>query len=135
MGLLKAIEYELESIQKTVALKIDLFVQGETFRLEPHTELIVFRIVQEALHNILKHAQATLVQLNLTYEPNCLRLTIRDNGVGLKAVVDNDKDYNSMGLGIRNMNNRAAVINAAFSLKNNPEGGASLMLALPIENN
>lgn len=70
MGLLKAIEYEVDLIQKTVLLNIKLIIKGETYRLDPHTELIVFRIVQEALHNVLKHAQATLVKVGLHYEPN-----------------------------------------------------------------
>ena len=94
--------------------------------------LIFFRIVQEALHNIIKHAKASTIKLHLIFEPELFTLQITDNGVGFDAGQLEVNNYNSLGLGIRNMHNRANMINADFKLVSAIQKGTAITLTLPL---
>ncbi len=118
MGLLRSIEYELEMIQKTGVIKTKLEVSGQVYKLNPQKELILFRIVQETLNNIIKHAKANVISIFVTHNPSYITLKITDNGRGFDVTdLDNpDRENVSHGLGIRNMYNRAKLIGADFQL-------------------
>jgi signal transduction histidine kinase len=132
MGLLRSVEYELELIKKTGTLETILRVEGKPYRLEQQQELILFRIVQEILHNIIKHAKATQIDVFVQYEPELFTLTVSDNGVGFDASKLAAADYSGFGLGIRNMHNRAKMINTNFTLKSTVEKGVTVLLQLPV---
>lgn len=132
MGLLRSVEYELEMIRKAGAIDTQLQVEGTSYRLEQQQELIIFRIVQEILHNIIKHAKATMISVQFNFRPELFSLSVSDNGVGFDASKLDSADYSGFGLGIRNMYNRAKMINTKFSLRSTPGEGVSIQLELPI---
>jgi len=134
MGLLRSVEYELELIKRTGTLETELRTEGKVYRLEQQQELILFRIVQEILHNIIKHAKATLIDVFVQYEPQQFTLTVADNGIGFDASKLEAADYSGFGLGIRNMNNRAKMINTDFKLNSTINKGVTVMLQLPVTN-
>ena len=133
LGLVRSIEYELEMIQRTGSYKIQFNINGQAYRLEQQQELILFRIVQEALHNIMKHAKATAIDVQLLFEPELFILKIIDNGVGFDSSQVEQNNYNGLGLGIRNMHNRASMISTDFKLVSNPDKGTALILTLPLQ--
>lgn len=133
MGLARSIEYELELIKKTGAYEIELDVKGKPYRLEQQQELIFFRIVQEALHNIIKHAKATAINVRIMFEPEVFTLQISDNGAGFDAKQLDENNYTGLGLGIRNMHNRANMISAGFKLTSTLEKGTTVILTLPLQ--
>ena len=133
MGLTRSVEYELEMIQKTGSYEIQFNTSGKPYRLEPQQELIFFRIVQEALHNIIRHAKATSIKVELLFEPQIFTLKISDNGVGFDSSQLAINNYNGLGLGIRNMHNRASMINTDFKLMSNVEKGTTVILTLPLQ--
>jgi two-component system, NarL family, sensor kinase len=120
LGLLRSIEYELEMIGKTGSVKTALTVTGMIYKLNPQKELILFRIVQETLNNILKHANADLISIVIGYHVQGITLKIADNGKGFELLTtaerDNRADFRKPGLGIRNMQNRAKLIGADFKI-------------------
>jgi signal transduction histidine kinase len=116
MGLQRAIEYELEMINKTGIMNVILLAEGTLRRLDQQKELIFFRIVQESLNNIIKHADATRVEINIQYLIKEIILTISDNGKGVDMSSLKASPNGSMGMGIRNMNSRARLIGAAFNI-------------------
>jgi signal transduction histidine kinase len=130
MGLVKSIEYELEQMDKIGAYTTELHITGEAYRIEPQRELILFRIYQEVLNNIIKHAAATHVSVQLHYAPALFNLVVQDNGKGFDVqAVLNNKDA---GLGIRNMYNRAALTGAAFDIASNSSGTTiAIRLSVP----
>lgn len=134
MGLLRSVEYELELIKRTGILETVMRVEGKPYRLEQQQELILFRIVQEILHNIIKHAKATLVDVYVQFEPELFTLTVTDDGIGFDASKLEAADYTGFGLGIRNMHNRAKMINTNFILNSIIEKGVTIILSLPIAN-
>ena len=132
MGLQRAIEYELEMIRKTGIIETNLFVEGSMFRLQKQNELILFRIVQETLNNILKHANAKSINVNINYS-NAFTLIIKDDGKGLNLDPLSEEKNNNFGLGIRNMHSRAKLIGADFSLTSQPGQGTEVKIVLPNE--
>jgi two-component system NarL family sensor kinase len=132
LGLMRSIEYELEMIQRTVNCEIAFTANGKTYRLERQQELILFRIVQEVLHNIIKHSKATAINVTAVFEPETFTLTIADNGIGFDAGKIEDHNYEGFGLGIRNMHNRAKMINADYKLTSTLQKGTTVTITLPL---
>jgi two-component system, NarL family, sensor kinase len=131
IGLLKAIGYELDMIGKTGSHQTDLKTKGNIIRLDAQKELILFRIVQEVLNNILKHADAGNISVQANYESRQLELVIDDDGNGFDLNPLNDPDNQAAGLGIRNMHNRAKMIGADFSISSTLGEGTKVKLIAP----
>ena len=91
------------------------------------TTLHLYRIVQEAVNNALKHANAQHIWIRLTYKQNRITLTVRDDGVGLPETLETAE-----GIGRRVMQYRARMIGATFRLQNAPDGGALVRCTLPL---
>lgn len=124
-GLIKAIEHELQMLQKTGAVQTELVVEGAIIKLDPQKELILFRIVQEALNNIIKHAKSSVITVCATYSSNGLQLKVTDNGCGFTATKEQP------GSGLRNMQSRAGLIGAVLLISSNSEG-TCVTINLPI---
>lgn len=133
IGLLRAVEYELEMIRKAGSLQPNFEVTGAARKIEPQRELILFRIVQEVLNNIIKHAAATQINVTATYTEKQLELTIADNGRGFELSADAKNEGIATGLGIGNMNNRARLIGAGFSINSTVGQGTSIKITVPFE--
>jgi len=126
-GLLKAIEAELHQLQKTGAVKTAFHVSGTPVRLDAQKELILFRIVQEALHNVIKHAHASLVTVNALFEHGLFKLLIADNGAGFETTVQE-----AFGSGLRNMQSRSKLILAHWQIESAKAQGTTVSITLPI---
>jgi two-component system NarL family sensor kinase len=131
LGLVRSIEYELEMIKNNGLYEIQFDVTGNKYRLESQRELVLFRIVQEVLHNIIKHSKATSIVMALSYQPAMFSLTIADNGIGFDTSKINSNNLNGCGLGIRNMHNRAKIINGNFKLTSIMGAGTTITLTTP----
>jgi signal transduction histidine kinase len=125
MGLLKAVETELQLIQKTASLETAMNVDGTVSRLEPQKELILFRIVQEALHNVIKHSNAHQVTVDALYSNQYLYLKISDDGHGFNITEE------TAGSGLRNMQSRAKLIGAEWNISSNGQG-TLINISIPI---
>lgn len=100
----------------------------------PEAEIAIFRIVQEALSNIWRHANATQAEIELKYQPGFLQVIVLDNGQGLAADFrDIDVARNSQsGLGLVGMRERAMLIGATLKITSSPDRGCSVTLSLPL---
>src|SRR5450631_1309035 len=132
MGLARSIEYEMEMIRKTGVFETSFEITGNVCQLEKQKELILFRIVQETLNNIIKHSKASRIGVELSYEPDLFQLSLKDDGVGFDMVRFENNGQLPGGLGIHNMQNRAQLINAEFSISSKPGEGTSVYLKLPL---
>lgn len=129
-GLLEASKAELESIQKAGLHQTQLNVTGEPYNLENNTELILFRVLQELLNNIIKHAGAKSILVDFIYDPGKFVLKIKDDGKGfdLNAIAGNSK--NAMGLGLKNMHNRINMVKADFFMESTIGKGTNVIITL-----
>ncbi|MFD2026901.1 histidine kinase [Promicromonospora aerolata] len=93
--------------------------------LPPETELVIYRVVQEALTNVVRHARATTVDLDLSLSDDALVLRVADNGVGIRA--------GAMGAGIQGMLERARMVGGDLSVRSHGGGGGTeVRLRLPV---
>ena len=125
VGLLEALNNEVEYINAAQKLMCQLVVEGDEPPLTPENELLVFRIAQEAIHNALKHSQATILNIQLINDGTKTRLSIADNGVGF------DNKYNSNnGIGFINMNQRAQLLQGSLDVISEQNNGTQILLTL-----
>ena len=123
-GLIRALESEIRNIEKLGLLQPVFRITGNPVNLEQNKSLIIFRIVEEALHNVIKHAKATLVEMRVQFDSDNVKLTIRDNGKGF------DDDEKS-GRGLQIMRDSARVIGADFNLASSAAQGTLIRLTIP----
>lgn len=116
-GLTESIEREVKRIQKLRLLKIDFITQKQDIDISPKHGLILFRIIQESINNILKHSRAKNVSIQLEDDHDTLRINISDNGKGFNTSKIQD------GSGLKNMELRAKLIHAEFSIQSELDKG------------
>jgi signal transduction histidine kinase len=127
MDLITSIQLELDLIKKVGDYQTSLTIEGEPFNIPNQKKLILFRIVQETLNNIIKHAKAKSISLLLSYHPKKFILRLTDNGDGF-----NVSQASSLGLGIRNMRNRSRLIGAEFTISSEVGKGTTVEIDLPV---
>jgi signal transduction histidine kinase len=123
-GLEQAIERHLQTFGKQHGIRVDFDKHGNG-RLEPEHAIHVYRVVQEALNNIAKHARATAAKLRLDLSSNEMRLDIEDNGVGITNTAKS-------GLGLIAMRERAELIGGALFVTRGENGGTRVRLQAPL---
>jgi len=128
-----SLQFQLNLIQKSGYIATSLVVHGEeNGNLDPEKKLIVFRIAQEALNNIIKHAQAKNIAVVLVYLPDKTIISIKDDGQGFEMPTQTDTPASDKGIGTYNMFYRARLIGAEFSLQSTPGEGTLAHLVLPV---
>lgn len=131
-GIRNAIVHDLELISKAGQYKTNLILEGEPFKFDRQKELVMFRIFQEMLNNIIKHANAKTVFVRLLYQPRLFNLTVSDDGDGFCTPV---AQTGKPSCGISNMQNRATLIGGSFQLSSTLRKGTTVSVNLPFENN
>ena len=131
MGFSGALLYELEMIRKSGSCDTEFSKEGILFKLDSQIELILFRIVQEALNNSVKHANPKKIIIFVHYRYNQVILTISDDGSGFDPLPADGSENGKFGLGIKNMYNRARLINAEFTIRSAPGMGTVIAIISP----
>lgn len=129
IGLLQAIEQQVSFLKKSGLFTIDLVITGEVIKYSLQQELVVYRIVQELLNNIVKHAAATDITIQLNYQPGQLQILVSDNGRGFDITAHTGENGN--GLGLRNMHNRISMINGIININSSQGNGTTVEILLP----
>jgi signal transduction histidine kinase len=128
LGLVPALQYLAEEEYKRAGLQVDLQVEGKRQRLDPLVETVFFRVAQEALTNVIRHAQCDQASIELVFEPERVVLFVRDPGVGinLKAAASPDR-----GWGLEGMRERVESIEGQFHITNPESGGTLVKVVIP----
>ena len=128
LGVVAAIERYVTQVNRS-GLPCRFDVIGQPMRLAPEARLAIYRIVQEALHNAVRHARADEALVKMEWLPEHLRVTIRDNGSGF----DPDDATQRIGLGLLSMRERAAAIGATLEITSRTGSGTAVILDRPID--
>lgn len=123
----EVISQELERINRSGHLRTHIEVEGKEYNVQEQKKLIVFRIVQEALQNILKHANARNIFVRCEYCEDKLWISIVDDGKGFDDSLISKKD----GLGLLNMMNRAALVGGEAHIKSKSNEGTTITIITP----
>jgi signal transduction histidine kinase len=127
----ESLGFELDQIRKTGLYETALRVQGAEKTLDPQKQIIIFRIVQEALNNIIKHARAKSITISLDYDPRQTLLRIADDGAGFDLPAVHEAGRADRGTGMGNLFHRARLIDARLTVESRPGQGTLIQLALP----
>ncbi|OOQ61387.1 sensor histidine kinase [Mucilaginibacter pedocola] len=125
LGLVKTIGIEVERLNKSSIMGSSLDVQGNSFSLGNERELVLFRIFQEALNNVLKHSGAKQFNISLQYQPELFEMAIIDDGAGFEM-----NATTANGSGLRNMQNRAAMVGATAAINSQPGKGSKVTVTI-----
>jgi signal transduction histidine kinase len=128
IGVVAAIERYIVQVQRS-GLNVHLEAEEEPPPLTPEVRLAIYRIVQEALHNALRHAAADEAIVRFEVIDDVLRVTIRDNGAGFNP----EHTARPTALGLLSMRERAAAIGAAFAVMSRPGDGTTVMIERRID--
>jgi len=134
-GLVKAIEALVENYENSTDIKYSFNNNLEEELLGEQEKLNIYRIVQEAVHNAVKHAECTKIFIQLYQEDHMVFLTVEDNGVGLSFSGNgNGEDRNGHGLGLQSIRSRTKAMSASISFDSAPQKGTVVFLWVPIKN-
>lgn len=127
LGLISAIEWQAEDFQKRTGIKCTLKAPRREPDIETGRATALFRIVQECLTNVIRHAQAKRVQIEFRADASGLHLEVRDDGKG----ISNGKKNEPAALGLLGMRERALQFGGAFSITGKPGKGTVVRVDLP----
>jgi signal transduction histidine kinase len=133
-GLASAIERLVAAMRLRGDLTISCTAESN-LRLHPDTELALFRIAQESLANVIKHARATNVSVSITTPGASLILTVADNGVGFDptAPLTQSPDGARGGMGLRSMRDRADRAGIVLDIRSAPGAGVTVEATVPLD--
>jgi two-component system sensor histidine kinase DegS len=124
-GLVAATKALIESTLKGQSIKIRVKIIGQERRLPSPVEVALFRVIQEAAQNIVRHAHPQDVSVSLYFKKNGIRVYIRDNGIGFnidEAIRSKDRPR---GLGLLGMKERVELVNGTFNIYSHSGGGGT----------
>lgn len=125
LGLVSALRALTKRLTAQTGLQIDFELDGALPSLPEEDELVVYRVAQEALTNVLRHADATRVVVRLEHRGGTVRLRVDDNGVGL--------DRARPGGGMQGMRERALLVGAELLIESGRDEGLAVTLDVPVE--
>lgn len=129
LGLTSALDQYIQDFQRRMKTQTFFSHALDKIRLPEDVELVCYRIVQEALTNLVKHARATQVEIKMFFRKGTLHLVIKDDGIGIK----NTKMQNKHGFGLIGIRERLAQIGGTLEIKSQSGKGTELIVAIPIK--
>jgi signal transduction histidine kinase len=127
LGLVPAIDWQLKDFQTRTGIRCQLRCDPYPPDLDRERSTAIFRIVQEALTNVVRHASASRVHIRLAYDDDSLVMTVTDNGRGMPA----NKLTNSGSLGLVGMNERVSRFGGELKIRSQSGKGTRLHVFLP----
>jgi signal transduction histidine kinase len=128
LGLLAALKEHINQVARRSEVEVNIAGSEPEPRLAPTDEIALFRIVQEALNNVVKHARATEAALSLRQNGQAVVLSITDNGVGFDTMAK--PILGGYGMGTTTMRERAEAIGARLELQSVPGKGTQVTVEL-----
>jgi two-component system, NarL family, sensor kinase len=128
MSLSKAIETEVDRLNASGAFTAEFHQTGAMPPIDPGKEVILFRMVQEVLNNMIKHSKGCHFHILVEGRLDCIILELKDDGIGFDVA----EKMGGGGAGLLNLRNRSALIAAQLSLESSPGNGTMVTIKLPI---
>ena len=129
LGLIPAIEWYVEEFQQRTKINCDLNLIDITDNLLDDLSITIYRIVQESLTNVARHAKASKLKLSIKSDNEILYLEVWDNGIGF----NNERYKNEKSLGILGMEERVNILHGTFSIIGKKTGGTIVKVGIPYE--
>jgi signal transduction histidine kinase len=131
LGLSAAIRWYSSKIQEHSSISIRLDIHGDECDLDDAMKITIFRIIQESLNNIIKHSQATHVNIHLHFDEKNVRISVFDNGIGFDHDEIQQKRASRLSLGMAGMEERAALLGGTVTVQSRPGYGTEVEAIIP----
>jgi signal transduction histidine kinase len=128
LGLISAIRKEAKDLNKTAGVQSRVAIGDDVGRLDPVIETAIYRVVQESLHNVAKHAQAQNVNIQMEREGETLRLVIEDDGVGIRAITNPLRP----SFGMAGMQERISTLGGQMRVISRKGEGTKISVTVPL---
>jgi len=125
IGIVESIRQLLISIEKTGQYQTSFLASDNFHILDPSTDIILYRMIQEIINNIIKHASASTIDVEIKNEQDTTIIRISDNGIGFDTSL---LQQERSGIGLQNIINRAKTIDASVDVKSEPGNGTTITL-------
>jgi two-component system, NarL family, sensor kinase len=109
-------------------LEVHVYTEGLDKRLDSNTELVLYRVLQECVHNVIKHAEASTLDITITRDHVGIEATVEDNGTGF----DTTQKENFQGMGLRNITTRIEYLKGTVDVDSAPGRGTVIALQVPL---
>lgn len=131
LGLVAAIGWYVENYLAPAGVKAELETPGFDRRLPPTVEITLFRVVQEAITNIIKHAQAKKAYIRLQFTRSAIKGSIEDDGVGFNVDTLHRQRPRGMAVGLLGMEERISLLEGKLNIESQPGGGTHVYFEIP----
>ncbi len=128
-GLLPAVQKMAYTVSGTNALEVTVEEYGMEERMENSLELAIFRMIQELVANIIKHAKATRASIQFTQHEDNLNIIVEDNGIGFEG---NSVGAFKSGMGLSSIEKRVEFLEGSFTVDSVPGKGTSILIDIPV---
>ncbi|MBM2825901.1 MAG: hypothetical protein HW402_1565 [Dehalococcoidales bacterium] len=132
LGLLSALRWYAENRLGEYGIKTRVEVTGEEQKLPSQTETAIFRVVQEAITNVVKHAEAQNLVLSVEFGDSTLRIEVEDDGKGFDVEAVTLQADSNRGLGLLGMKERVSLLGGQLGIESAPGGGTHLTIEVPL---
>jgi two-component system sensor histidine kinase UhpB len=132
LGLVPALRWHVKGVRERTGLAVQLDVGAVPERLSAHLEMTCFRVVQEAINNTVKHAQARRASVKLLYQGTEMEVVIRDDGVGFDVAVARRRCVQGASFGLLGMEERVLLLGGLFRITSVPRQGTEIRARFPL---
>jgi len=132
LGLLPALRWYVKRYENRTGILVDLEAVGLEKRLPEHIETAMYRVVQEALTNVARHARANRVDIRLQRRDSIVQAFIEDDGSGFDPAEVADREAQGRGVGLVGMRERIAALGGSLEIESHPGKGTRLTIELPL---
>jgi PAS domain S-box-containing protein len=132
LGPFAAMQNYVKTYTERTGITVDLVNTADVERLDVQQGTVLYRVAQESLTNVFKHAQATRVKIRLTQEENAVCLEISDNGRGATTPLTGANAATRQRLGLIGMQERVRLVNGQFTVDSAPRRGTTIRVRLPL---
>jgi two-component system sensor histidine kinase UhpB len=133
LGLSAAVDWYARDFMKKRGLTAEVSVDYPPQQLSIHSETSLFRIIQEALNNVVQHAEASHVEVLLNGDMDSVRLQVKDNGRGFEAARVMKNLNGRQSLGLHGMAERASLLGGTLEIESKPGQGTQITVEIPLE--
>jgi len=128
LGLIAALEWQGEEFEKRSGTHVEFSNEAGDFELKPDSVTAIFRIYQELLTNVARHANATLVKVVLQKRDNSVFFSLTDNGIGFDPETISQKKT----LGLLGIKERTLILGGTYEFKSRPGEGSETIISIPL---
>lgn len=132
LGLLSALRWYAENRLRALNIKVRVEVTGEERKLSPEVEIALFRVVQEAINNIVRHAEAHNMVLGVEFKDSSIVIEVEDDGKGFDVQAVSLRADRVHGLGLLGMKERVALLGGNMDIESRPGRGTHLTIIVPL---